>query len=164
MVRSALTPHQARAVLFGSNCLTLRMTPDSEILLVEDDESDVFLLKRAFKDVGFVCRLTLAIDGQDAVDILSKRQTANDDRLPALIILDLKMPRRNGMDVLEWLRKTPAFRCLTVFIFSSSEHRDDVEKAYTLGANAFLVKPPSVEERADFVRFVQQWLSIKRPS
>src|SRR5438067_12964024 len=100
------------------------------------------LLRRAFKEVGMPHPVEIARDGQEAIEFLSRDRASPDDRLPALVMLDLKMPRRNGMEVLKWMREQPVLRCLPVFVFSSSAHRTDVEQAYALGADGFIVKPP----------------------
>lgn len=136
------------------------MSAPPEILLAEDDEADVFLLRRAFKDAGAEPRLRVATDGQEAMDLLWHRAHAEEDRLPGLVILDLKMPRRNGLDVLGWMRSQPAFRCVPAFIFSSSSRREDVERAYSAGANAFLVKPSATTQRTEVARFFNEWLRL----
>jgi CheY-like chemotaxis protein len=140
------------------------MTERTEILLAEDDETDVMLLQRAFRDAGVNHPLQVAHDGQAAQEFLAARQHGEHDRLPSLVLLDLKMPRRTGIDVLEWIRGNPALRCLPVFIFSSSSRRDDVERAYASGANGFIVKPPSMAERAEIARFIDTWLRLNQPS
>lgn len=133
------------------------------ILLAEDEETDVLLLRRAFKEADIRNPLDVVTDGQHAIDFLSKPRQAPHDRLPALIILDLKMPRRNGMDVLRWKREQPVLCGLPAIVFSSSSHRADIEQAYALGANGFFVKPPSIAERAEFARLVKQWLRFNLP-
>lgn len=132
----------------------------SEILLAEDEETDVFLLRRAFKDAGVSPALQVCGDGQAAMDFLQQRCLAVDDRLPALVVLDLKMPRRNGIDVLAWMRKQPALRCLPALIFTSSARREDVERAYSAGANAFVVKPAATAQRTEIARFFHDWMRL----
>lgn len=136
------------------------------ILVAEDDETDVLLLRRAFKEAGVTNPLTVVSDGQEAVDHLTMLQQAPapGDRMPALMILDLKMPRMTGLDVLEWLRGNAGTRCVPVIVFTSSAHQHDVERSFALGANAFVVKGPSTAERLDFARFIQGWLRFnERP-
>lgn len=139
------------------------MNPLAPILLVEDAEMDVLFLRRAFKDADLQNPLHVAGDGQDAIDFLARPRPPEDDRLPALIILDLQMPRVNGMEVLAWLREQPVLCTLPVFVFSSSANRNDIERAYALGANAFIVKPPSLAERLEVARFIKQWLKCTWP-
>src|SRR5438445_8502073 len=114
------------------------------ILLAEDDENDVLLLKRAFAAAEIRNPLFVARDGQEVIDYLAGAgnfANRTEYPIPSLVLLDLKMPKRSGMDVLQWLRAQPVLRCLPVVIFSSSPHRHDIERAYRLGANAFVVKP-----------------------
>ncbi|HVU34838.1 MAG TPA: response regulator [Opitutaceae bacterium] len=134
------------------------------ILLAEDDETDVLLLERALKEAGIPNPLRVVVDGQEAVDYLSALQHAPSpgDRSPALLILDLKMPRMTGLDVLGWVRAQPGLACLPVMMFSSSSHQLDIERAYALGANAFVVKAPSTSERIEFARFIKSWLHFNQ--
>jgi CheY-like chemotaxis protein len=136
--------------------------PVSEILLAEDDETDVYLLRRALADVGLAHPLQVARDGVQLAEILTTSQQAVPARLPALILLDLKMPRRDGIATLQWIRAQPALFAVPVIIFSSSANRLDVERAYKYGANAFLVKPASLEERATVARFLKEWLRLNQ--
>jgi CheY-like chemotaxis protein len=140
---------------------------ESSVLFVDDDENDIFFLKRAFKDAGISNPLIVAHDGQEAIDYLSGLGAFSDRReypLPCFLILDLKMPRKTGMDVLQWLRAEPVFRCLPVMILSSSAHRYDVERAYRLGANSFVVKPASVDKRTELARHIKGfWLNFNQP-
>lgn len=138
------------------------MSVHHEILLAEDDEIDVILVRRAFKDAGTEHVLRIVRNGQEAIDFLAARDHVPDDRMPAIIILDLKMPRRDGLEVLEWIRSRSSLRCLPVFIFSSSAHQEDVERAYALGANGYLVKPSSVTERAKIAAFFNDWLKFNQ--
>jgi CheY-like chemotaxis protein len=139
----------------------------SGVLFVDDDPNDVFLIKRAFKDANIQVPLTVAHDGQEAIDYLSGvGQYSNRVLypLPCLLILDLKMPRKTGLEVLAWLRAQPVFRCLPVMILSSSAHRYDVERAYQLGANSFVVKPGSIEKRAALASHIKEfWLELNQP-
>ena len=137
------------------------------ILLAEDDDNDILLLQRAFSTAEIQNPLFVARDGQEAIDYLAGTGNfANrvEYPLPFLILLDLKMPKRSGMEVLQWLRSQPVLRCLPVIIFSSSAHRHDVERAYRLGANAFVAKPSSTEERIQLSRYIKGfWLQFNEP-
>ncbi len=130
------------------------------LLVAEDDESDVFLLQRAFREAELNSTVHFVPDGQAAIDFLQEKRGTAHDQLPALIILDLKMPRRTGLEVLQWLRQQPVLQCLPAIVFSSSARREDVERAYTLGANGFIVKPPSTVQRLEMVRFIKEWLRL----
>jgi CheY-like chemotaxis protein len=138
----------------------------SKILLAEDDPNDVLLLKIAFKQAEVRNPLFVAKDGQEVIDWLQGNGTfANRSEypLPCLLILDLKMPRKSGMDVLRWLRREPALNCLPTIVLSSSAHRYDVGRAYELGANAFVIKPPANDERVQLVHFIKGfWLKFNQ--
>lgn len=138
------------------------MNPLPSILLVEDDECDVMLLNRALNDAGIQNPVHVARDGQEAIEFMSQRRESEDDRLPALIILDLKMPRKTGLDVLAWKKEQSGICTIPTVVFSSSANRDDVESAYALGANAFVVKPPSLAARLEVARFIKQWLTLSQ--
>lgn len=135
----------------------------SSILLVEDDETDVLLLRRAFKDAEILNPVHVARDGQEAIDFLARPWLPPADRVPALVLLDLKMPRRTGPEVLAWMRERPGLCAVPVIVFSSSANRNDIEQSYALGANGFLVKPPSLGERLELARFLKQWLRLNQP-
>ncbi len=132
------------------------------VLQVEDDDHDVFFLRRAFEAASIRNPIHVARDGQEAIDYLSGAGKFRDRTrfpLPCLIILDLKMPRRDGLDVLAWLRQESGLPPLAVIIFSSSAHAEDIDHAYRLGANSFVVKPSGGREREEFARAVRDyWL------
>lgn len=133
------------------------------VLYVEDEENDVFFLKNALETLHrseplFVCR-----DGQEAIDFLARHRlnaAAETDLLLSLMILDIKLPKKNGFDVLTWVRGQAALRELPVIMFSGSNHRSDVQRSYSLGANAFLVKPTTTRAMADLVHITYEfWLT-----
>lgn len=140
------------------------MNEQSPILLAEDDETDVLLLRRAFGEMGVTNPLHVVTDGQEAIDYLTELQNAPGprDRMPALVVVDLKMPRLTGFDVLLWLREQPATRTVPTIVLSSSAHQDDVERALAAGANLFVVKSPATSERLEFARFIKGWLHFNR--
>jgi len=114
------------------------------ILIVDDSEDEVELMLRAFKAAGFLNPLFVAKDGDEAIDYLKgtgKFSNRDEYPLPALILLDLKMPNRNGFEVLEWKRRHPDFKSIRVVVLSNSGAIGDVNRAYSLGANSFIVKP-----------------------
>jgi CheY-like chemotaxis protein len=125
------------------------------ILAVEDEDDDVALLKRAFRKVGIVNPVTFLADGEAAVQYLAGEGGFADRAahpLPALVLLDLKLPRKSGLDVLAWLREQPAVRRIPVVVLTSSRQNRDLERAYDLGANSYLVKPV---EFADLVSMIE---------
>src|SRR5207253_1147727 len=119
-------------------------TPDKAILLVEEREDDVLLVLRAFRKAGVPNPIRAVSDGEEAMSYLLGIDEYS-ERLafpfPHLVLLDLKMPKTNGFEVLRWIRSLPVFKALPVIVLTCSEDIFDVIKAYELGANSFLVKP-----------------------
>jgi CheY-like chemotaxis protein len=132
------------------------------LLVAEDDEADTFLLRRAFQQADMLEPVEFVRDGQEAIEFLQRQRQEPDDRLPGLIVLDLKMPRRSGLEVLQWVREQPVLRCVPAIIFSSSDRREDVERAYALGASGYLIKPPGIAERVEVARFFGTWLRLNQ--
>jgi CheY-like chemotaxis protein len=134
------------------------------VLFAEDDENDVFFLRRAFREADIAHPLHVVSDGQGIIHYLSgagKYADRNVYPLPCLVILDLKMPRKTGMEALGWARSQRHLRGLPIMILSSSAHRNDVERAYELGANAFVVKPSSTEQRTKLAVTIKSfWLTF----
>ena len=143
------------------------MSAKRHLLLVEDDENDVWFLKRAFAEAEIDNPVQVARDGEEAIAYLDGRGAFADRRqypLPYLMILDLKMPRKTGLDVLAWLRLQDVLHSLPVIVFSSSAHPQDVEEAYRLGANSFVVKPSVTAQRTEFARMLKgYWLGLNEP-
>lgn len=116
------------------------------ILLAEDSEDDALLIGRSFRKVGVSAPLRVVTDGEQAVQYLSGEPPYADrgaNPLPALMLLDLKLPKRTGLEVLEWVRGQDGLRRLPVIVLTSSAEAVDVRRAYDLGANSYLVKPVS---------------------
>jgi CheY-like chemotaxis protein len=138
------------------------MIKRARILVAEDDSTDAFLLKRTFAKAGIRTGLHFVRDGQEAVDYLSgEGGFADRERhpLPTLLLSDLKMPRLDGFQVLDWLRRQPGLKRLPVVILSSSSEPGDVNRAYDLGVNSYLVKPHSAERLTSLVQQLQSyWL------
>jgi len=139
------------------------------VLIAEDDPSDVFLLQRAFNAAGVPASLHFVRDGQEAIDYLGGEANYADRTaypLPDLMLLDLKMPRLNGFDVLQWLRQQPGLKRLLVTILTSSDQARDIDRAYDLGANSYLLKPHGSGELAELVQRVERyWLDLnQRPA
>ena len=134
------------------------------ILHVDDDPNDVVLLEHACRKAGLDLRLHGANDGDQAMAYLSGAAPYSDRAqhpLPGLVLLDLKMPRVSGFDVLTWIRRREKFRRIPVIVLSSSNHDADVKRAYALGANSYLVKPVGFEALVELVRSVYNyWLTL----
>lgn len=132
------------------------------ILLVEDNEDDVFFMQRAVKGCGITQAMQVVRDGQAAIDYLSGAGHYNDRAahpLPFLVFLDLKMPNKGGLDVLKWIRGQPALQQLLVLILTTSREDSDVKRAYALGVNSFLVKTPNANQLNELIKPVKAyWL------
>jgi CheY-like chemotaxis protein len=118
------------------------------ILLVEDNPVDVLLIRRAMKQAQVINPVQVVNDGDAAVQYLQGSDEFIDRStypLPMLVLLDLKLPRRNGFEVLQWLREQPLLRRLPVVILTSSGETPDLERAYDLGVNSYLIKPVEFE-------------------
>jgi CheY-like chemotaxis protein len=139
----------------------------NSILLVEDREEDVFLLKYAFNKVEIKNAVHVVQDGQQAIDYLAGTGSFSDRMqfpLPILVLLDLQLPHKPGLEVLAWIRQQPGLKSLIVIILSSSVHKGDVRDAYQSGANAFLIKPAGAETLADMCKALKHfWLVHNQP-
>jgi len=136
------------------------------ILLVEDDSNDVLLLQRAFQKAGLRDALRVVRDGEEAIEYLSGHGPyADRDRhpLPFLVLLDLKMPGTDGFEVLQWARAEPDLKRLLIVVLTSSHLQSDVDRAYELGANSYLVKPVEFSEMVNLIqRFEAYWTELNR--
>jgi CheY-like chemotaxis protein len=144
------------------------MSPGLSLLLVEDNEDDVFLMMRALKSAGVQLPLQTAMDGQQAMEYLAGSGKYADRTaypVPALIFLDIKLPHLSGLEVLRWLRAHPELRRIVVIVVTSSNQAADVRLAYELGANSYVVKPASFQQLSEFAQaFKLYWLSCNRVS
>jgi two-component system response regulator len=142
--------------------------PDAvEILLVEDNEHDVELTLRSLKKGNLTNRVHVARDGAEALDFLFARgpYAARDvSQRPRVVLLDLKMPRVDGLEVLRQLKENPLTRRIPVVVLTSSREEPDIERSYNLGANSYIVKPVGFES---FVQAVSAaglyWMLINQP-
>ena len=142
------------------------MTTNRAILLVEDNEDDVFLMKRALHGARVMNALYVVDDGQEAVDYLvgsGKFADRNSYPLPAVVFLDLKLPYLSGHDVLAWIRRRKEFESLVIIVLTSSNEASDLSRCYALGANSYLVKPPTPDQLEDLARaFKWYWLEYNQ--
>lgn len=124
------------------------------ILLIEDNDDDVFAMQRALRKAQIVHPLQVVNDGQKAIDYLSGSGQYTDRTyypLPSLIFLDLKLPYVPGFEVLEWLRGQPTMRGITIVVLTSSGEEIDRTRATQLGAHSYLVKPPEPQQLSTLV-------------
>ena len=136
------------------------------ILLAEDDPNDVLLIQRAFQKAGLKQLLKVVRDGGQAIQYLSGGGIYADREkypMPYLLLLDLKMPGTDGFEVLQWARAEPETKRLLIVVLTSSNLQSDVDKAYDLGANSYLVKPVEFDEMVNLIqRFEAYWTEINR--
>ncbi len=138
-------------------------TASCSILHVDDDQNDLLLLEHACRAASLNYLIRSATDGEMAIAYLSGKGTYGNRAvhpLPALVLLDLKMPRKTGFEVLSWIRNEPSLRRILVYIFTSSRHQDDIDRAYELGANAYIVKPVGFERLVEELKAVDLWLRL----
>ncbi|MEM8722554.1 MAG: response regulator [Cyanobacteria bacterium P01_G01_bin.39] len=136
------------------------------ILLVEDDYNDILLIKRAFRKAKVQQPLMIVSDGDEAVSYLSRTGKYADEQkysIPTLILLDLKLPRRSGLEVLTWIRQQPLLKRLLVVVLTSSQENSDLNQAYDLGANSYLVKPVNFQDFVNLIELVDvYWFKLNQ--
>ena len=133
------------------------------MLHVDDDSNDLLLLEHASRAAGMDYLIQSCNDGETAIAYLSGNGVYADRKLhplPTLVLLDLKMPRQSGFEVLAWIRNHPYFKKLMVIVFTSSRHQEDVDRAYALGANAYLVKPVGFDRLVEVIKILDAWLKL----
>ncbi|MDB6123719.1 MAG: two-component system response regulator [Pedosphaera sp.] len=137
------------------------------ILLVEDNEDDVFFMEQAKGRAGIQNPMQVAHNGQEAIDYLQgagKYTDRSQFPLPFLILLDLKLPLVMGLDVLKWIRERPEFETVLVVVLTSSREDRDIDTAYRIGANSYLVKPPTAQKLTELVKCLgDYWIRQNEP-
>ena len=130
------------------------------ILIVEDEENDVYFLNRALKKAGVPNPTHVAEDGQFAIDYLRGAGEFADREtypLPSIIFLDLKLPRVHGLQVLEWVRTQVDLPPIPIIVLTSSAVDGDIQRAYRLGANSYVVKPSQPEQLTEIMCGFRDW-------
>lgn len=132
------------------------------ILLVEDDPYDATLIQRAINKARILNPVHRLSDGAQAIDYLAGN-TPYEDRsrfpLPVLMLLDLKLPKKSGFEVIQWVRSQAVIRRLPIIVLTSSSQSPDINRAYELGANSYLVKPVGSDALVDLIKSVElYWL------
>jgi CheY-like chemotaxis protein len=138
------------------------------LLLVEDDPADAMLITRSMKQAGIEARIVHLKDGDEAVAYLSgelPQKAIDKGRLPWLIIMDLKLPRRSGLEVLQWIRQQSSdISRVPVIMLSSSHHGVDIQRAYQYGVNSYLVKPETSDALLSMMTVLKTyWLQNNQP-
>jgi CheY-like chemotaxis protein len=132
-----------------------------EVLLVEDNPGDVRLVREALKEGRFPGHLNVAMDGDEATDILWRRGVHKDDPRPDLIMLDLNLPGKNGRMILQEIKTDPDLCRIPVAVFSSSTAQSDLDNAYASHANCYIRKPTDLDEYMQVVRSIERfWTSV----
>ena len=137
------------------------------ILLVEDNEDDQFFMKQAQQKAGIQNPMHIVHDGQQALDYLKGAGEYSDRQkypLPFLVLLDLKLPLVSGLEVLEWIRSQPALETIIIVFLTSSREDRDIDRAYRLRANSYLVKPATAAKLEEMVKSLgEYWLRYNEP-
>lgn len=128
--------------------------PGHEVLVVDDSVDDVLLLRRTLRKAGLESLLQVCIDGEEALEYLgcTGRYSSRLPAPPALVFLDWKLPRKNGLEVLHWIRAQASLGNLTVVVISASGQREEIELALAAGASAYVHKPMDVNRFRELVR------------
>ncbi|MCA9472481.1 MAG: response regulator [Nitrospirales bacterium] len=131
------------------------------ILLVEDDDEDIYLTEEALHASKLVIQLDIVKNGEDAIKYLHREAPYGDKMLPDLIILDLNLPKKNGWEVLETIKSNATLRTLPVTILTTSSEDPDVRRAYDMGANSYITKPIGLEAFRSVVHTLEDfWFTI----
>jgi CheY-like chemotaxis protein len=133
----------------------------ARVLLVEDNEADVRLTREALREAGEGVRLSTAGDGEQALAFLRREEGFAEAPRPDLVLLDLNLPRKNGIEVLAEMRADERLACIPVIVLTSSAAQQDVEACYARGANAFVVKPHDLDAYMDLIGAIRRfWLEV----
>lgn len=141
------------------------MNEKQTILMVDDSEDNLFLMRAAFQMAKCNHPLQEVHNGEEAIAYLQGEGPYGDRNkfpLPTVMLLDLNMPKKNGFEVLAWVRAQPVLKRLAIIILTASMRIEDVERAFDLGATSFLVKPLSLEELAAMLRCLGDWIQINQ--
>jgi len=139
------------------------MSARKTILVADDDSNDAFLLKRAFAKAGITAQLDFVQDGEQAIQYLKANHRTAENPVPELLLLDLKMPRVSGFEVLEWIRRQPGLKRMLIIVLTSSDEPRDINRAYDLGANSYLVKPCDIQQLIGLAEYLNNyWMNLNR--
>ncbi|HET7536486.1 MAG TPA: response regulator [Candidatus Didemnitutus sp.] len=136
---------------------------DPIVLLVEDSDNDGTLMRIVFERAGLVRPMQYVQDGDEAIAYLSGDGSYADRQRfpwPTVMLLDLNMPRKNGFEVLAWVRGQPVLKRLPIHVLSASSRPEDIRKSYDLGASSYLVKPGNLAELTHLARCLLAWIRI----
>lgn len=132
------------------------MRSSRPILLVEDDNVDVMTLKRAFKDLGVTNEMVHSVNGENALAYLKDENNTE----PSIIILDLNMPRMNGIELLETIKANKELRRIPVVVLTTSNNEKDVIESFELSVAGYMVKPADYQKFVEAVKVINQYWSL----
>jgi len=136
--------------------------PNNPILLVEDNPLDLDLTLRAFSSQKLTNPIQIARDGEEALEFITKWE--NGEPVPVVILLDLKLPKVNGLEVLKAIKGHPVYKTIPVVILTTSAESSDVKSAYVLGANSYIMKPVDYEKFIDVAKQIElYWTVLNKP-
>ena len=143
---------------------THSLTPQPiDILLVEDNPGDIRLTQEALAEAKVKNRLHVVRDGEAALEFLAQSGDSEDAPRPDLVLLDLNLPKKNGMEVLEAMKEDPRNRNIPVVILTTSESEEDILRGYDLQASAFVTKPVNLDRFLEVVKSIDDfWLAVVR--
>ena len=132
------------------------------ILIAEDDADDRFLLQTAFAECGFQDDLHFVGNGVELFDFLDKSSNGKTERkTPAFILLDLNMPKKDGREALKELKENPRFKKIPVVVFTTTKNENEIKRCYELGANTYVVKPPSFDDLVSVIKQIRTyWVTV----
>jgi CheY-like chemotaxis protein len=136
------------------------------ILLVEDNEGDILLTKEALEDAKIFIKLSVVKDGKEAMDFLGKQGIYHDVELPDFLLLDVNLPKKNGHEVLKYIKSTENLKHIPVIMLTTSSSEKDINLSYNNYANCYITKPVEVNDFLTVVATIESfWISIvKLPS
>ncbi|WP_333600843.1 response regulator [Flavobacterium sp.] len=131
------------------------------VLLVEDNEGDILLTTEALEQGRIINKVSVAKDGKQAIDFLNRKEPFQDAEVPNLILLDINLPKKNGQEVLQYIKASKSFRHIPIIMLTTSSSKKDIIEAYNNHANCFITKPVDVNEFMQAVAKIEDfWISI----
>lgn len=145
--------------------MMMRENEKLSILLVEDNEDDVLIAQRAFKEFKVISEVCVARDGQEALDMLTSagKYAGQKPLKPALMLLDITLPLMDGISLLKKIKATPSLRSIPAIMLTTSARQEDIERCYDCGAASYITKPASLEEFLELARrFEMYWVTVSK--
>lgn len=134
-----------------------------KILLAEDNEDDIFMIRKAFEEIKLMNVMDVVKDGEEAMAYLRRQGPYKDAQFPGLLLLDIRMPKKDGFEVLKEIKGDPALKHLPVVFLTTSKQEEDVVKSYAGGACSFVVKPVGFTQFQEMVKqFELYWVLVSR--